>query len=1571
MTSTHQKYWAKTDRSAPLRLYHLLAFHNLDVAAVAYTLMELDPSMTCRLAAPLGMSAQGLRHLVALFMAVHDVGKFDATFQNLQPALRARLQGDKPYHSKYPVRHDALGFFAWRRGMLFTGADIDPLAPFVDGSTEKDYDHFDAMLDVFVEGIFGHHGKPVAHREREEDFLNSSPIQADITAYCEQVCALLLADAPEDGSWRIPKDTPLSTMRRLSWPLAGLYVLCDWLGSDSEVFTYHQAPMPLELYWKEVALPRARRAILEKRLLPCLPSQLEGFEELFKLPSMRPMQACAATQPISTTPQLFILEDETGSGKTEAALLLAHAMMRQGAAHGIYIGLPTMATTNAMFERFGESYQDLFAPHQEPSIILAHSQRKLSAPFQEALRAWQSVKNRSHTPAGDEETTGEAQCADFFAQHRHLALFADVGVGTIDQALVAALTVKHQSLRMFALGRRVLIVDEVHAYAPYTHDVLCQLLRHHAAQGGSAILLSATLPLEKRRGLLEAFAEGGAIAQEVLAAPTLSYEKERDYPLLTRLSHSALEHTAPPIPQAAWEELQQRTAVEFVHHEDEVFAKLHSLPKTQCACWIRNTVGDAIAAYERLSEDASCEVILFHARMTMEDRQRVEQEVLRRFGKRSTQRERAGCIVIATQVVEQSLDVDFDVMISDLAPVDLLLQRMGRYRRHTRGPDGALLSRALKDQDARGERVFTVLAPAWDAQPDVYWFPDLLRGASHVYAHHSIVWRTMRALGGDTPPSKTITIPRESRALIEAVYGAGAKIPGGLKDQHEKLSKGIDVETQHADKNSISLEHGYGEQDSDNDWSPERHIPTRLGEPRVTLRLGLRGAHGALEPLAAAPTGEEPGSERDLLLRWAMSEVSISMNKIDEEVGSAWLEAQKKLMSDRCKYALLVPLKRAQDGGYHGFAQREGVPVPVTYTHERGLEIKRPEQHVSHSPELPSSPPPKESPMPTTRLDDDYNLLAQRWIPVRHASGRERFITPYELGDDFEDDPILSVSSPRPDLDGALTQFLIALYQTALPPGDDSAWRAHLERPPEASALRAAMEPIKHAFNLCGPETSPRFMQELGEQSGSQVPVTDIFVNAPGDNTRKKNADFFIKRTEQGLSYAAAAAGLFAMQTNAYGGGPGYRTSVRGGGPLTTLILGPTLWHTVYANVLNAGDVGLGEGLPEDLSMIFPWLAPTRYSDKSVKKAEQDTLPLPSDAHLMQVYWAMPWRLWLNESPEHPAACGIYGGDSAFETFTKNNYGVNYAGLWEHPLTPYRKGPDKKSKEMQYISMKATARSFLYTSWPDMALLRKLEKTEEQDTSQDPALVLRKLSSNRLGMSAGRKRRQRSTEDVFPWLTHGNRQVWMFGYEMDNAKTLQWREGIKPVFIEPLPSKQLLYEYSSKLIEAARSVSESLYQCVRRMLAGKVTKKSGRKVTWDVPKTASSRDSALMASLLDAFWRETEPDFFATVQSAHDLILAHAHEDAQGGTGEPGATAEIYALHDLSQAWLTLLNKVAERLFEVHAPGDVSHLKDMRTVVLARDNLRSFTHPRGKRMREFLDLPVHETQPPNKEEKSA
>lgn len=278
------------------------------------------------------------------------------------------------------------------------------------------------------------------------------------------------------------------TAMRLSWWLPGLCTAADWVGSNTTYFP-PVAPGLESQDCLNKARVIARKAVQEVGL----GSTTARDEKLFEF-ALRPLQTACAEVPLPKGPSLVILEAETGAGKTEAALLLAQRMAVAGKGRGMFFALPTMATADAMFGRIKRSVGKMF---ENSTLTLAHGRAGLSVPFKELV---------SESRTGEDAAEDGVTSSEWLAQDNRRALLADIGVGTIDQALLSVLPVRFQTLRHYGLSSKIIVVDEVHEMGePYIAQELIALLKMHRAMGGSAILLTATLPLEWREKLLATY----------------------------------------------------------------------------------------------------------------------------------------------------------------------------------------------------------------------------------------------------------------------------------------------------------------------------------------------------------------------------------------------------------------------------------------------------------------------------------------------------------------------------------------------------------------------------------------------------------------------------------------------------------------------------------------------------------------------------------------------------------------------------------------------------------------------------------------------------------------------------------------------------------------------------------------------------------------------------------------------------------------------------------------------------------------------------------------------------------
>jgi len=897
------RYWGKAGTEEGGASFHLLVYHSLDVAACGIVLLRLIPQWRRLLERLTGLSGKALEDCVFFYLALHDLGKFATGFQNLRPDLLEQLQHRKS-DKGYIERHDTLGWLLWRHRLQ--ERFFPPTGRRRRGSPCPG-------VDAWMRAVTGHHGEPPSEGERVlEDTFDDADFEVTVT-FIEALLTL-------SGLEEIPQP-PKTLSATASWWIAGLAVLADWLGSNRRFFPYRSNPIALKDYWRKV-LRHAEQAIEATGLIVQPSAQRLDLADCFAEPPRdlqpTPLQAWAQSVEIPSGPALFILEDVTGAGKTEAALMLAWRLLKANEGTGIYFGLPTMATANGMYQRLGKGdppvYTRLFEGDQAPSLALAHGRADLVTAFRESILPLDT----DEPPYGDGTQPAGPRCNAWLVDNRKKALLAEVGVGTIDQALLAILASRHQSLRLLGLLGKVLIVDEVHACDAYMNRLLATLLETHARADGSAILLSATLPHDQKRRLTEAFAQGCG-----LDAPPL--ERKDHYPLATRLVGGQLHQQ----PMDTRPEVARPVKVEFAEQESDIEALLEQVVEEgRCACWICNTVNDARRRFEELRvKHPDWAIELFHARFTLHDRLRIEQAVLERFGKDSGPEQRRGRILIATQVVEQSLDLDFDVLVSDLAPIDLIVQRAGRLCRHSRDVTG----RRIDGPDQRGTPVLTLFAPPWSNQPETRWLRDALLGTAAVYRDEDgRLWLAMKLLrekGG-------FEMPADARHLVEGVYGADPfdDIPEGLQRQALDADGAAKGQRSLARLKALHLEDGYRH---DGPWLDEDIAPTRLGEPTTTLWLA-RWQDERLLPLH----GDDPNDQQ----AWHLSSVSVLQSLVTSEAPPKGIDSEtwtqhKRLLPGKGRWGVVVTLE--QEGGRllgHALGP-ENEPRLLQYSGQSGLQI--------------------------------------------------------------------------------------------------------------------------------------------------------------------------------------------------------------------------------------------------------------------------------------------------------------------------------------------------------------------------------------------------------------------------------------------------------------------------------------------------------------------------------------------------------------------------------------------------------------------------------------------------------
>lgn len=704
--------WGKAD--SKLGSWHPAILHMLDVAAVALEL--LHDGLSRALVRDLEVPAAGHRLLpadIAFAVACHDLGKLTPGFQAKVPARQevlAALGLDFPSSA----RRDHAESTGEIGPHLLEAVGVERLA-----------------AEYTCIAVGAHHGHfiPREVRNRLVSRVGGSLWDSVQRAAVPQLAAALSAQ---------PRRLAACPSERWLMVLGGLTVVADWIGSDTSFFPY-QPDATADAAYVTAARERAGQAL---RALGwrgwTAGTAAAKFADLFpNLAAPNAMQQTVIDALANVDgPLMLVVEAPTGCGKTEAALYAAEQQMATADLGGMYFALPTQATSNQMFSRVASFLRSRY-PQDHVNLHLLHGLRDLNADYA-------AIATRSVDGAEGATTRGSAVAADAWFHGKKRGLLSPFAVGTVDQALLAALQTKHFHLRMFGLTRKVLVIDEVHAYDAFMSRILDRLLEWLSALGSTVILLSATLQRSRRQELLSAWAGGGTRAS--IEASTAA---EASYPRLSIACRGS--STVISIPR---DSVGRSSRLEFKPAQEVARLLVDRLADGGCAAWICNTVGEAQAAYLELRALLRpTEVLLFHARFPVEERLAREERVLERLSKEATRPHRL--VVVATQVIEQSLDIDFDLIVSAVAPVDLLVQRAGRLHRHP---------------DRNAARPTRLQVPAL-----VVVEPEIVDGAvrfgpsEHVYDAHVLLrtWWSLRK-------REHWTIPDEADSLLDEVYDSAA-----------------------------------------------------------------------------------------------------------------------------------------------------------------------------------------------------------------------------------------------------------------------------------------------------------------------------------------------------------------------------------------------------------------------------------------------------------------------------------------------------------------------------------------------------------------------------------------------------------------------------------------------------------------------------------------------------------------------------------------------------------------------------------------------------------------------------
>jgi CRISPR-associated endonuclease/helicase Cas3 len=932
--------WGKTDRrpNGDRMNYHPLLFHLFDVAFCAEALWKTLPgSIKTRMADALGLDTEHAGTLFTLLAGLHDLGKaypkfqFQSSAEQFQAALSVAgfdLPADICVHP-----HNFVSVPEVER--LFEEAHLlqSPPTP--------------ALARVFAYALGAHHGV--------------FPQTADLTSIQGRVLGVnpqwqaarnwlaeqLKAAIPNVEEAGLPVNRAAVQDYAFAPLLAALISLADWFGSSNH-FEMH-GKQNIDLYRQTSAKSATDALKMSGWTAPPTPPEPPDDADFARMFAY--LKDKAAVEPIEPNdlqrtvmalltevsgPALWIIEEEMGAGKTETAFAIFdyarnHKRTKCNSsndnaakdiyiAHGVYIAMPTQATSNAMYDRLS-AFLTNRNPREDINLILAHSHATLDKDYLERMKIAAAFNQAVYS---DEANTEEGTLlVQSWFTHSKQTLLAHYGVGTIDQALMGVLQTRHWFVRLFGLAGKVVVFDEVHAYDAYMNTLLAQLIGWLAELDCTVVLLSATLPTATRLLLADAYAKGAK-------ARLKEADNQPAYPRIT-LVQKGLPASARAVTIENTQKLEPRhIALAHLRNTSAAVkaALLEAIPEQGCAIVICNTVAGAQQMYAALKAELASEweCLLFHARTPFKWRQEKEKQVLRLFDKHSGADgavPRKKTLLVATQVVEQSLDLDADFMASELAPVDLILQRMGRLWRHK--------NRARTAPEAHFALLYDV-----DANTGLPAFGS----SEYIYAPHTLL-RSWLAL----KDRHEIILPADIEFLVREVYDLpdptdlADGLTQRLADASEKLKEKRKQQRDHAKKVSVTIQQ---EGSTFTDWvsglaptllddeDPEIHNTlralTRDGDPSLTVVLCGTDKNGA--SLAPQPAGIifPETAQQMMAFSLSLSSKAIYFPLVSEQPPDNW---QKNAHLKHCRRIVF-------ENGIASVGNRS-----LTLTKESGLVIEK------------------------------------------------------------------------------------------------------------------------------------------------------------------------------------------------------------------------------------------------------------------------------------------------------------------------------------------------------------------------------------------------------------------------------------------------------------------------------------------------------------------------------------------------------------------------------------------------------------------------------------------------------
>jgi len=784
--------------------------HCADVAAVLEALLT-KTVMRKRLGRLLGQSCLDDTQIARLgfLAALHDVGKVNHGFQ-----ARAQSSDTRKVGHVSPF----IDFMHWdgpEKEAIVEALQLETLC----GWFEQDED-----LIAFLLAAFCHHGEPVRPSPNFSPRLWRSSNDLDPIAEIRKLRKA--AESWFPGAFLEPSK-PFAGATEFQHAFNGLVTLADWIGSDEQRFPHssdRREGIASSRKLAQAALgqlgltPQAARVSLDTappKFTDIVPDDC----------SLRPIQELCASMPWTREGGLTIIEAETGSGKTEAALIVFLRLFRAGLVDGMYFALPTRTAATEIHKRITSAIKKLFANNtSRPPVILA-------------VPGYLRVDDRIGKPLApfdvlwDDDDRNRWRDRGWAAETPKRYLAGAVGVGTIDQVLLSALKVRHSELRATSLLRHLLVVDEVHASDTYMSRLLEEVLSHHLQAGGHALLMSATLGAAVRSRLMNG---------RSLPPPPLDDAKASPYPLVSVSAQGEVGREVLPEP-SLHEKCVRVQSIPYADNEVQVAEiALDAAQNGARVLIIRNTVHDCISTQLALEQLAKkTDAVLFgvkgipaphHSRFSVADRKSLDRAIGEAFGKNSQSN---GVVAVATQTVQQSLDLDADLLVSDLCPIDVLLQRVGRLHRHQD-------TRTSQRPASYAAPTLLVLVPEERALHPLIR-PDGRASGSHGYGTVYEDLRMIEAIWQLVEQHSIWTLPAMNRMLVEGgthpeALSIIAESLGGRWLQHSVYLLGLQsAKRTQAGLVLIQRNHRFGDDLFPKDLSDR--IKTRLGEGDRTLKF--------------------------------------------------------------------------------------------------------------------------------------------------------------------------------------------------------------------------------------------------------------------------------------------------------------------------------------------------------------------------------------------------------------------------------------------------------------------------------------------------------------------------------------------------------------------------------------------------------------------------------------------------------------------------------------------------------------------------------------------------------------